>query len=86
MRRCAASGLRQVENQEHPRRAAQAEMAFAHVLAERAPEGAVRMLEKMLASGRAGAGSATNKALQALRGRSDLDGVADGQLDRKPKL
>jgi hypothetical protein len=44
------------KTREHLRRAAQAEMAFAHVLAERAPERAVKMLEAMLASGRAGAG------------------------------
>jgi hypothetical protein len=61
------------KTKEHLRRAAQAEMAFAHVLAERAPEGAVKMLEAMLAGGRVGAGSSTEKALQALRGRLDLD-------------
>ncbi len=63
---CRFAGARW-KTKEHLRRAAQAEMAFAHVLAERAPEGAVTILEGMLASGRAKAGSFTEKALQALR-------------------
>jgi len=66
------------KTKEHLRRAAQAEMAFAHVLAERAPEGALKMLEVMLASGRAATGSATDKALQALRGRLGLDRGPNG--------
>jgi hypothetical protein len=50
-------------------KAAQAEMAFSYVLAERAPKKALPILESMVRSGRANRDSATYRIYQGLRAR-----------------
>jgi hypothetical protein len=54
------------KTKENARCAGQAEMAFSYVLAERAPETALPVLESMVSSGRATPGSATHRTYQAL--------------------
>jgi hypothetical protein len=56
-------------------KAAQAEMAFSYVLAERAPKKALPILEGMVQSGRANRDSATYRIYQGLRTRLGGDAV-----------
>jgi hypothetical protein len=62
--------------QENQRRAAQAEMAFSYVLAERTPEAALSMLETMVLDGRGFSGSTTGKIYEALCKRLGREPVA----------
>jgi hypothetical protein len=57
------------QTKENARCAAQAEMAFSHVMAERAPERAVEILEEMVRTKRAYPGSTSYKTYQALCAR-----------------
>lgn len=56
----------QWKTREDARCASQAEMAFAHVLAQRSPGKALPILEEMVRSGQAYLGSATHKTYEAL--------------------
>lgn len=59
----------QWKTKECVQRAAQAEMAFSYVLAERSPETALPILREMVRSGRARPGTSTHRTYQRLGGR-----------------
>jgi len=59
------------KTQETARRAAQAEMAFSYVLAQRTPEAALPVLEALVASGDALPGSTTHRIYKELCARSN---------------
>src|SRR6185295_18095543 len=68
------------KTKEVEKRVAQAEMAFAYVLAERTPGAALPVLEGWVSSGRAYQGSSTHKVYQELcarLGRAPLDAIPE---------
>ncbi|HEY3836798.1 MAG TPA: hypothetical protein VGL72_09510 [Bryobacteraceae bacterium] len=72
------------KTKEVAKRVAQAEMAFSHVLAERAPETALPVLEELVLSGQAFEGSETHKVYQQLCTRSGRTEVAAVAKPLKP--
>ncbi len=67
------------------KRAAQAEMAFAHVISQRAPETALPILEPLVVSGQAFAGSATHRVYTELCARCNRQPVAAVRQETKPR-
>jgi len=72
------------KNKETSKRAAQAEMAFAYVISEREPESALPILEPLVASGHAFAGSTTHRVYMALCARWNREPVQAIRAESKP--